>query len=371
MKKVLFFINDLGQGGAERVLVNLVNHLDLDRFDVTVMTLFGNGENEIFLSNNINYQYIFSKKIRGYSHLLKLFSPKLLHTMFIKKKYDIEISFLEGPAARIISGCRDKNIDLVSWMHCTFNSKESVAVGFRNYKEAKKSYQKFKNLVFVSNDSMKSFLKITQLKLNCRVLYNTNDSDRIIEMSDNKKICIEKNLFTWCGVGKLIPIKAFDRLIRIQRRLIDNGVKSKLYILGDGSLKSYLTNYSEEIGVSDSVCFLGYLDNPYSIVKQCKLFVCSSISEGFSTAATEALILGVPVCTVKVSGMCELIGNNNEFGIVTENNEDSLFEEINKLATNPSYLKEYTERAKYRGNFFKTNNTVNEIEKFLWSLGES
>ena len=55
MKKVLFLIHDLGQGGAEKVLVNLVNHMDLTRFDVTVMSLFGGGINEQFLKPEIKY----------------------------------------------------------------------------------------------------------------------------------------------------------------------------------------------------------------------------------------------------------------------------------------------------------------------------
>ena len=67
------------------------------------------------------------------------------------------------------------------------------------------------------------------------------------------------------------------------------------------------------------VDFLGYQTNLYKYVAKCDLFVCASHAEGFSTAATEALILGVPVCTVEVSGMKEMLGENNEYGIITEN----------------------------------------------------
>ena len=52
MKKILFLIHDLGQGGAEKVLVNLVNHMDYSKFDITVMTLFDCGENKQFLQNS-------------------------------------------------------------------------------------------------------------------------------------------------------------------------------------------------------------------------------------------------------------------------------------------------------------------------------
>ena len=63
MKKILFFIHDLGQGGAEKVLVNLVNNIDRNKFDVSVIALFGGGVNEQFLKPDIHYKAIWSKMI--------------------------------------------------------------------------------------------------------------------------------------------------------------------------------------------------------------------------------------------------------------------------------------------------------------------
>ena len=65
MIKILFLIHDLGQGGAEKVLVNLVNHMDTDKFDITVMSLFDCGENKQFLSRKIKYKYCYKKMIKG------------------------------------------------------------------------------------------------------------------------------------------------------------------------------------------------------------------------------------------------------------------------------------------------------------------
>ena len=107
MKKVLFLIHDLGQGGAEKVLVNLVNNLDKTKFDITVMSIFDIGENKQFLDSSIKYKSCFKHMVRGNSHLMKLLSPKQLHQWLIKDKYDIEVAYLEGPCARIISGCPD------------------------------------------------------------------------------------------------------------------------------------------------------------------------------------------------------------------------------------------------------------------------
>lgn len=72
MIKVLFFIHDLGQGGAEKVLVNLVNNMDLNKFDITVMSLFAGGINEQFLNSNIRYITIYKHMIRGNSFIMKI-----------------------------------------------------------------------------------------------------------------------------------------------------------------------------------------------------------------------------------------------------------------------------------------------------------
>ena len=77
---------------------------------------------------------------------------------------------------------------------------------------------------------------------------------------------------------------------------------------------------------------------PYTILKymkRCDLFVCASHAEGFSTAATEALIVGLPVCTVEVSGMREMLGAHNEFGVITNNDEEALYKGIKELIENP------------------------------------
>ena len=103
-------------------------------------------------------------------------------------------------------------------------------------------------------------------------------------------------------------------------------------------------------------------------VSKCDLLVCSSYSEGFSTAATEALIVGTPVCTVEVSGMKEMLGNNDEYGIVTENDEEALYRGIKRLLDDPELLRHYRRQAAIRGKAFSTAETVKAVEDMLLQL---
>ena len=367
MKKILFLIHDLGHGGAEKVLVNLVNNMDPEQFDITVVALFGGGVNEQFLKPHIRYQTVFQWTFPANSHVMKLFSPEMLHKWFIKEHYDIEVSYLEGPDARIISGCLDKDTKLISWIHCTMATPEDTALGFRSEKEATACYNKMDTMVFVSETTRDTFLKNCAYTGKAAVLYNTNQSEEILRKAA-EEVKLSSKEFCWCGVGKLLASKGFDRMIRIQKRLTDEGYKTHFYALGEGRQREELEALVKELELEDSVTFLGYQTNPYKYVAKCDLFVCASHAEGFSTAATEALIVGTPVCTVEVSGMKEMLGQNNEYGIVTENNEDALYLGMKKLLDDPDLLEYYRKQAAVRGKDFRTAETVKAVEDMLIRL---
>lgn len=368
MKKILFFIHDLGPGGAEKVLVNLVNNLDPEKFQVTVMALIGGGVNEQFLKPHVRYQTCFSRMVRGHTHLLKMFSPQQLHRRFIEEKYDIEVSYLEGPAARIVSGCPYPDTKLVSWIHVEQHTHAVAAQAFRSYEESKRCYEKFHQTVCVSDYVRRDFQSLYPSVAPVDVLYNTNETNQILE---KKKEPVEKGIFRdgeirLCGVGKLMPNKRFDMLLRIHNRLKKQGYPVHTYLLGDGSERGKLEAYVQEQMLQESVTFLGYQTNPYKYVAGCDLFVCASVAEGFSTAATEALIVGTAVCTVEVSGMKEMLGEHNEYGIVTESSEEALYVEIKRLLDTPQLLSYYKQQACLRGKAFCTENTVRAAEEVFY-----
>ena len=126
-----------------------------------------------------------------------------------------------------------------------------------------------------------------------------------------------------------------------------------------------MEQWVNEQGLQGSVTFLGYQTNPYKYVAACDLFVCASHAEGFSTAATEALIVGTPVITTRVSGMEEMLGSNGEYGIITENDEEALYQGIRDMLTTPGKLEHYKEKAKERGSYFSTEQTVAAVEEML------
>lgn len=370
MKKILFLIHDLGQGGAEKVLVNLVNNMDHTKFDITVMTLFDHGENRQFLGDKIHYKTWCKKMLPGNSYIMKLLSPQQLHKLIIKDHYDIEVSYLEGPCARIISGCTDESVKLVSWIHIEQYTTKRAVASFRSRNEASACYKRFDKIISVSKTVEMDFQKVLNIDAAYQVLYNTNESEKIRKLSEEKitEDIYRENVVNLVGVGKLLKSKGFDRVLRITKQLISANNLIHLYILGEGPEKETLQNYIKNNGLENNVTLLGYQINPYKYISRCDLFVCASHAEGFSTAATEALILGVPVCTVEVSGMKEMLGENNEYGIVTENDDEALYEGIRCLVESPELLRYYKKQAQKRGDMFSTEKTVAEVENMLLML---
>lgn len=365
MIKILFLIHDLGQGGAEKVLVNLVNNMDPSKFDISVTALFGGGVNEQFLAPHIHYRTVWKKAIPGNSKLMKLLSPKQLHKICVKEHYDIEVSYLEGPSARIISGCPHKDTKLISWIHTEFLNQKAFSTSFRSRQEALDCYHRFHQTVCVSQNVLSAFRSICAPMHPCSVLYNTIESEKILSLSAEPAPELTAKGIRLVAVGTLKEVKGFDRLLRIVARLKADGHQLHLYLLGIGPLQDALKKNISDLQISDCVSMLGYQTNPYKYVKNCDLFICSSHTEGFSTAATEALIVGAPVCTVEVSGMKEMLGENNEYGIVTENDENALYEGIKRLLDDPALLQHYAEQATIRGKDFSTEETVRAVEDML------
>ena len=369
MLKILFLIHDLGQGGAEKVLVNLVNNMDRSKFDISVTVLFGGGVNEQFLAPDIHFHAVFPKEVPGNSKLMKLLTPKQLHRLCVKEHFDIEVSYLEGPSARVISGCPNEGTKLASWIHVEQHTMDKLAGSFRSEQEARACYNRFDQTICVSKYVHDDFCRLLDFQKPCRVLYNTVESDKILagaseaalELVDDEKIRL-------IAVGTLKQSKGYMRLLKIVKRLRDEQYPMHLYILGIGPLQAEMEEYIRRNELQDTVTLLGYQTNPYKYVSKCDLFVCASFAEGFSTAATEALIVGTPVCTVEVSGMKEMLGENNEWGLVTENSEEGLYQGIRRLLEAPALLAHYKAKAAERGKSFSTKSTVKAVEEMLLSL---
>ena len=180
MKKILFLIPNLKHGGAEKVLVNLVNNMDRSKYEVTVQTLFDVGVHKASLKPHIRYRSVFPFSFRGNTTLFKLFPPRFLWKHFVGEKYDIAVSYLEGPTSRILGGCTDPETKRCAWIHIELNLPKKAAIGFRSPKEAEQVYNSFDHIICVSKNVKEHFTRSLDIHAPVSVLYNTNETEQII-----------------------------------------------------------------------------------------------------------------------------------------------------------------------------------------------
>lgn len=363
-KKILFLIETLGGGGAERVLVNLVNAMDKSQFDITVMTVFDGGVNAKNLSEDIKYIELNSKKFSGIKTVFKFLPKKSLYRKYLKgyvnrEKYDLIVAYMTGVPTFIAAGASAPKI---AWLHGEFFKPHDFK-SWLNIFGLKHIYNKFNYVAGVSEYTCERFKEVIKADVPSKVIYNTNDVKRIVSLSE--EACRKNEKMTFVTVGCLEQTKGFDRLINVCRKLIDDGFVFQLNILGEGIERTSLENQITRLDLQSYVKLSGFQQNPYKYVKNSDLFICSSRTEGLSTAVSEAVILGTPVVSTDVSGAKEILGDNNEFGIVTENDEDSLYNGIKTVISDKELLSYYKDKAKERAVFFDEKNTVNQAESLF------
>ena len=139
-----------------------------------------------------------------------------------------------------------------------------------------------------------------------------------------------------------------------------------LYLLGEGEERKELEEQIRRNSLEKEVTLLGFVANPYKYVAKMDLFACSSEKEGYSTAVTEAVALGVPVLTTDCSGMDEVL-RNGDFGMIVKNDEDALYEGLKALLDEPRRIARYKERLKAEGEF-TTQAFVDRYEELFDSL---
>src|SRR5690606_8339000 len=165
------------------------------------------------------------------------------------------------------------------------------------------------------------------------VIYNTFNVKKIIESSleSVETGIFEDNVLNIISVGKLNKVKGYDRLISVMGKLKNDGINFNLIIVGEGEERENLEKIIQDNDLENKVKLIGFYVNPYKFIDKSDLFVSSSLSEGFSSVVAESIILGIPVLTTETAGMKEILGENNEYGIVVNNDENSLYEGLKKL----------------------------------------
>lgn len=366
MIKILFFIPGLSEGGAEKVMRSLVNHMDQEQFEMTVQTIDLYDSSQ-FLAKGIRYKAINKCKSKWgrklFSYWFRLCAEmNLAYRFFVKDDYDIEVAYLETVATKIIAQSTNKGAVKIAWVHCDLSKKEGI-------KEARdkirKQYEKFDKIVCVSEDAKKGFQKLFGSDLNTVVLPNVIDDDEIRRKADEMVPCgIGADKIRLVAVGRLTLQKNFSYLIDTCEKLRNSECDFKLDILGEGPEQEKLEQQISALALEDYVTLQGFVSNPYPWIKQADIVVCSSKYEGISTVVQEALILGKPVVTTPCTGMAELLGNS-EYGMIVDDSKEGLYTGLYQMITSKELRELYTNKAEKRSGMLSKAASIRITQDFF------
>lgn len=380
MKSLAIFVEHLYGGGVEKVLQSILRYMDRTRYSLTLYSIREEILRDDIYPQDVEYVSLFAvvdeqdsfwvtsvKKIKNKIRLFVYyhFRPEVFYKLFVRKRYDVFIAFIEGYATRIVSGA-PSNLRKIAWIHTDLLKNHWTSVSFRSFVEEMQCYQKFDKVVCVSR-LIKEIMDSTYgLREKTTLIYNPIDRGEIRQLAlqglpEKYKKSDRLRLVT---VGSLIPIKGYDRLLHCIWSLRNAGYNLELYMVGDGCLKKSLLTYIDESGLKDVVVLTGFLDNPYPLIASADIYVCSSIAEGLNTAISEALILGIPVISTNCSGTAELLGDS-QFGLVVPNEKEGLLNGLRKLLDEPGLRKKLSVSAYERGLAFSIEKPMECICQLL------
>jgi len=327
-KRIVFVLNNLQYAdGVAKVLVELCNFLDEKLFDITIIPIYRCDSNFIkLLKPHIHIQKILGFYFRGLDKIVNALPIRFLYQKIVGGNYDIEVAFQYGLATRMIANSTNHNAKHYAWMH---GYDEGLTLG--------KEYPKFDKVFCVSKFNEERLRRESNGTVNVDCCYNIIDESKILEASKDEisEDTSQKPIFV--AVGRQTPEKGFLRLVDVVSRLKKDGYHFTLWLIGDGAEHQQLVDKVSGEKLEDTVKLLGIQSNPHKFTAKADVFICSSFSEGYSTACAESILLGVPVISTAVSGAQEII-DDSQCGMVCQLDDASLYDALKHVLDNPEVI---------------------------------
>ena len=357
-KKIIFILNHFQQSdGVARSLINLVNIIDLNIYDITIKPMYicdkQLGKEE--LQEGIRLESFIGTYFRGLAKILRFIPIKVLYKLVVRDNYDIEIAYQCDMPTFIVANSLNKKAIHIAWMH-----------GYQIYP---KEYKEMDKIVCVSKYCMEKAKRELPGYQNIIYKYNIVPDEKIKELSkeDIPYIFDKNDGVIFISVGRHSHEKGYLRLINILSELKYEGYNFKLILVGDGPEHMEIVKNTNLLGLSDNVILVGEEKNPHKYTAKSDVFICSSYSEGYSTVCTESAILGIPILTTDVPGGKEII-DECECGILSDNNDESLKENLKYILENKTIIKEWKQTMACTSEKFTLHNRKIEIDKFFQEI---
>jgi glycosyltransferase involved in cell wall biosynthesis len=369
---ILFISATLGGGGAERALVNIINHLDRNKFSPNLVLFRRTGEFLDEIAKDVPIYELQSSdsrfllrnftRIRKLSQLFLSIKPRLVMSLQwhvniisllaikpVSNKVSIIINHQNTPSMASITDNRRKKLwPAMKWVYRWADRVVIISRGIAHELQQNASVNADK-LVLIPNPI---------------------SLDRIYDLSKEKVHLNGLASIIAISVGRLVPQKNYPLLIKaIALVLVKH--KIELFILGQGPEEERINQLAQELGIRDHIHLLGFKSNPYAYMKKADLFIISSLYEGFGNVIIEAMSLGLPVISTDCPyGPAEILGDSEYGKLVTLNDANALAQAIIEFIDHPVRRQHYSKLGKKRAQEYDVINIIPKYENLFLRLIE-
>lgn len=372
-KKILIRIGSLRHGGAEKVLVTFLKNIPENKYEIDLLLNLKFGKYLPEVPNWINIYHLHEGEMittnkpceipvkvyrRSKEEILKIF-PNILYKYILKKKdYDVELIANHTLLEEVLKS-PVKNSKKIVWIHSDLFKIPKYS------KDKLKKFFKADRILAISENIKNGFDNLASSKEEkdkIIKIYNPINSNEILQKAVDKKeidfITGKEKIFV--AIGTVYPAKGFDRLINVHIKLLKEGLKHKICIVGDGYDFNNLNNFVKLHKLEDTIHMIGYRNNPYPYLKKSDFFILSSRYEGYPTVLFEALALKKPIIATDVSGVREML-QEGELGKIVENSEEGIYEGMKEFLSHTKTPDAYIQKLEKEDLPFTLENSVKKL----------
>lgn len=314
VKHCIFFCASLEQGGTERVIALLSSAMAAHGRKIEIVTYY---DREIFFRIDSRVKVTSAERESGScSFLQNLFWLRL----YFRKNADLVCSFMSSFNMLALVACVGLGIPVVVSERTDPMYKNSI------YRFARDFLYRFANALVVQTQKSFEYFASKSIGRNCVLICNPLSPDVAVGSALSKK---KAQIIV--SVGRLDPLKNQELLIRAFRKVSRDFPEYKLVIYGEGSFRTHLEQVRGALGLEGKVLFPGERSDVYDAISSARLFVLSSDFEGMPNALLEAMCLGLPTISTKVSGAMEVIVHGYNGILIDKGDETGLVEAIERL----------------------------------------
>lgn len=360
-KKILFIpMTYTMGGGSESLLTTIVNHLDSEKYDISIMEIL-HSDIKVEPSNpNIHIlPYIMRADDPERKHKMYYVyhEPEKVFQKFVKDDYDLYVSFnYQRPIFLLPPG--KKNI---AWIHADIydlaaeDKKEELQL-------EDDALDNVKHIVGISDITMQSIRDLHPRHVAKLVEINNGIDIERVRRNAGEPADVHLEHPALLFIGRLEegkdPVRVVNVLALVHQK---HQIQAHAYFLGYGNLADAVQERAKACGLSDYVHLLGYHDNPFPIMKQCDVVTFFSKSEGFPMCLLESQALGKPIVSTVIGGSRILI-RHPDCGEVIETDEAAAEAVVRLLKTDRSRIKAACEASIQR---FALDKYIAKIEKLF------